>query len=131
VIKAQLVALDDQSRRPKPSTRVVVQFNPETLHISYAAGASTLRMQLWFDVSASTINGDVRQLTSSIARFVVPRSDGGTLPVVRFTWGTFQFDGTLDSMDETLEFFSADGRPLRAILSLVLTSDHIQAQFAR
>ncbi len=32
----------------------------------------------------------------------------------------------MDSMDETLEFFSADGRPLRAKVSISITSQEIQ-----
>jgi hypothetical protein len=123
MIKAELVELNPESRRPRRGTRVVVQFNPELLHISHAVGTSTLRMQLWFDMSGDEEHAarvDVRTLTSRVAYFTRPRSE--RLPVVRFSWGTFQFDGMLESMDETLEFFSADGRPLRASLSLVLTS---------
>jgi hypothetical protein len=40
---------------------------------------------------------------------------------VRFSWGTFVFDGMMDSLEETLDFFSPDGRPLRANLSLGLS----------
>ena len=146
MIKAELVELDRQSRRPRQRTRVEVQFNPETLHVSYSppdgsntSGLTTLRMQLWFDVSgndAAAGNADVRRLTARIAYFMTPqaaRTEGQprVRPLVRFEWGTFQFDGTLDALDETLEFFSPDGRPLRASLSLLLSSDHIQFQFAR
>ena len=47
-------------------------------------------------------------------------------PGVRFLWGSFQFDGMMDSLEETLEFFSPDGRPLRASVSLgaVAAEDH-------
>jgi contractile injection system tube protein len=128
VIKAELVALDPRSARPRRSTRIAVQFNPETLHVSYAAALAdaaaasartTLRLQLWFDVSDDP-SGDVRELTARIIAFMSSRSR------VRFTWGTFQFVGILETLDETLEFFSPDGRPLRANVALVLSSEEIQ-----
>ena len=48
-------------------------------------------------------------------------------PAVRFLWGSFQFDGLMDSLEESLEFFSNDGRPLRASMSLTLSQQKIQA----
>jgi hypothetical protein len=39
---------------------------------------------------------------------------------VRFAWGTFRFDGHIEALEETLDFFSPDGRALRARLSLTL-----------
>ena len=145
MIKAELVELDRGALRPRPGTRVVVQFNPEALNVSYAnavgteqdaaaPGATTLRMQLWFDVSAepeSTGEADVRQLTGRIVHFMTPEprdGDSSVRRLVRFTWGTYQFDGILESVDETFDFFSPDGRPLRASLTLVMSSDHIQFQ---
>ena len=50
---------------------------------------------------------------------------------MRFQWGSFLFEGVMDSMDETLEFFSADGRPLRAKVSISITSQDIQFQSRR
>ena len=46
---------------------------------------------------------------------------------MRFLWGSFQFDGLMDSLEESLEFFSNDGRPLRASMSLALSQQKIQA----
>jgi hypothetical protein len=128
VIKAEIVELEHRSGRPVPNTRLEVQFNPETLHISYAHprgddqsdSTTTLRMELWFDVSNQP-DGDVRKVTSRLASMMRSRSK------VRFSWGTFQFDGALEWLNETLEFFSAEGRPLRAHLALSLWSDDIQA----
>jgi hypothetical protein len=96
------------------------------------AGSTKLSLQLWFDANAPGAAGarDVRQLTQEVARFMQPQSaqSGGasgagggnqpTPPGVRFSWGTFTFDGMMDSLEETLDFFSPDGRPLRASLSL-------------
>ncbi|MFE2879329.1 hypothetical protein ACFXG6_25390 [Streptomyces roseus] len=97
------------------------------------AGATKLALQLWFDVNAPGAGGvqDVRVLTQGVTYFMVPRSAQGdgagaaaTQPVppgVRFSWGTFHFDGMMDSLEETLDFFSPDGRPLRASLTLGLS----------
>jgi hypothetical protein len=152
VIKAELHEIDRATRRPKPRTRVVVQFNPETLKVTYAnsvlegdnalvgAGMTRLEMQLWFDVTGELSPGlgdiaDVRQLTRRVAYFITPQPDPAdrsrhVLPLVRFIWGTFQFDGVIESLEETLEFFSPEGRPLRAGLELTLSSNWIQFQFA-
>jgi hypothetical protein len=93
------------------------------------AGSTKLTLQLWFDVNAPGAGGarDVRTLTSKVAKFMLPASPaggaGGTAdrpspPGVRFSWGTFSFDGLMDSLDETLDYFSPDGRPLRATLNV-------------
>ncbi len=39
---------------------------------------------------------------------------------VRFLWGTIVFDGILESLSETLEFFSPEGVPLRAKVAIKL-----------
>jgi Contractile injection system tube protein len=41
-------------------------------------------------------------------------------PLVTFQWGTFIFSGIAESYRETLDFFSADGVPLRAQVALSL-----------
>lgn len=141
----------------EPEVSVPVQFNPETLKVSYqntmkadeqAAGSAVqfvsksstkLSVTLWFDVTVEVVlpEGtapvrDVRELTKRVNHFLVPQKAGDQQrpPAVRFEWGSFRFDGIVDSMDETLEFFSADGRPLRAQVSLSLSSPSIQFEFA-
>lgn len=157
--KACLVALEANGNETD-STRLVVQFNPETLKVTFAnqiaqpqgggnqsgtdgqqfvgAGSTKLALQLWFDVSARTpADGetidDVRKLTQKVAQFITPQQDTRDAnkfipPQVRFAWGSFQFDGIMESLDESLEFFSGDGRPLRASVSLNITQQKI-AQF--
>ncbi|MFD8778387.1 hypothetical protein [Streptomyces sp. NPDC059916] len=151
--KARLVELDASFKAPAAGGRsVTVQFNPESLKVSYTnrspqapgagdqrgnaprqtvgAGASKLALQLWFDVTAEGAGStrDVRGLTQPVTAFMLPKSTPATAgtdqpapPGVRFAWGTFQFDGLMDSAEETLDFFSPDGRPLRASLSLSLS----------
>jgi hypothetical protein len=131
-----------------------VQFNPETLKVSFAnqvatpsgagdqkgtparqfvgAGTTKLSLQLWFDVTApmppeQEKEQDVRKLTAKVAYFITPKPEGDKFvpPAVRFLWGSFQFDGIMESMEESLEFFSSDGRPLRASVTINLTQQKI------
>ena len=139
--------------------KVKVQFNPETLKVSFAnqlvqpssggdqrgpaarqyvgAGTTKLNLQLWFDVTALPPDQqqvkDVRKLTQEVAYFITPKEQEGTNngqpqfvpPAVRFHWGSFQFDGLVDSLEESLEFFSPDGRPLRASVTLAVSQQKI------
>lgn len=130
-----------------------VQFNPETLKVSFAnqvatpsgsgdqrgtparqfvgAGTTKLALQLWFDVGAqqgeSGAVDDVRQLTKKVAFFITPKKEGDKFvpPGVRFIWGSFQFDGIMESLEESLEFFSPEGKPLRATVSFALSQQKI------
>jgi len=98
-------------------------------------GTTKLTLQLWFDVNATlpkeqTGTSDVRNLTKEVAYFITPTSTDDqqhfTIPLVQFLWGSFHFNGVIESLDESLEFFSDDGRPLRANMSLNLTQQKIE-----
>lgn len=154
--KAQLQELDAEMKDVLPGSQpITVQFNPETLKVSFAnqvaqsdkagsqtggsaiqfvgAGTTKLSLQIWFDVSAQPPEtrdpvSDVRNLTRKVVYFITPHKqpDGKFLPpAVRFTWGSFQFDGVMDSLEESLELFSNDGVPLRASMSLSLSQQKI------
>ena len=80
-----------------------------------SSSTATLTLELSFD---STDTGrDVREATGPIARLMRAEKDN-TPPVVLFSWGSFQFQGMLTSYKETLDFFSPEGVPLRAGVSL-------------
>jgi hypothetical protein len=100
------------------------------------AGSTKLAVMLWFDVTSELPDGlpevdDVRQLTQRVAYFITPLGDPPNKPkkyippAVRFIWGSFQFDGIMDSMEETLDLFSFEGRPLRASVALSLVQQRI------
>ncbi len=168
-VKAQLVELDGAGKDKQPGGKtVVVQFNPETLRVSYSnhlvlpadstpkgesgggagatgdqrgsaalqhpgRGTTRLSVQLWFDVTGVMPQGkesvsDVRGLTNEVTYFIKSQdnADGSAAPPrVSFRWGSFIFDGVLDSVDESLEFFSSNGVPLRASMSLGMTQNDI------
>jgi hypothetical protein len=101
-------------------------------------GTTKLSVQLWFDVTGIQPEGqsesDVRRLTQKVAYFITPKQskkDPKKLipPGTRFVWGTFKFDGIMESLEESLEFFSAEGKPLRASMSFTLSQQEIQFAF--
>ena len=120
------------------------QFNPKTLKVSFTnqkvggdqkggsaiqfvgKGTTKLSLDLLFDVTVpvdGTVRNDVRELTREVAFFMKPKrvNDQFVPPGVRVKWGSFLMEGIMDSVNETLEFFSSDGRPLRATVSIAMT----------
>ncbi len=159
LVKAELRQIkwndSQQAQEIKKDKTIVVQFNPETLKVAFAnqssggdqrggsaiqfvgAGTTKLSLDLIFDVTAPLPGDeaitDVRKLTEKVNYFIKPEPTSDRQkwipPGVRFIWGTFLFDGIMDSMNETLEYFSEDGVPLRAAVSISLSSQTIQFQF--
>jgi hypothetical protein len=153
--KAVLKEIDPDSNPINPDKDCQVQFNPETLKVSFAnqiskpessgdksgkpakqfvgPGSTKLSLQLWFDVTApmppeQEPEQDVRKLTQKVAYFITPKPGTGEQripPLVRFLWGSFQFDGIMEGLEESLEFFSSDGRPLRASVTIGVTQQDI------
>ena len=98
-----------------------------------------LTMDLQFDTTDT--GSDVRTVTNQVALFMqasanasaaaqnaAPPSSGNSPapppkapPVLLFQWGTYQFQGIMDSFKETIDFFSADGVALRALVSIGLS----------
>ncbi|MBP7524691.1 MAG: hypothetical protein KA779_08030 [Propionivibrio sp.] len=109
------------------------------------AGTTRLAVTLWFDASApldaemlpEAARGggkldDVRKLTEQVAWFITPQPDPADPerylpPAVSFVWGSFLFNGIVESLEENLEFFSPEGKPLRASLALQLIQPRITA----
>jgi hypothetical protein len=73
---------------------------------------------------------DVRLLTRRIAeRFLKPVAEGQRMKAPSrclFQWGAFEFLGLVQSVDETLDFFSPEGIPLRSTVALKLSEDRYQ-----
>jgi hypothetical protein len=75
---------------------------------------------------------DVRTLTERVAYFIKSEdsaSNDGTPAAprrVQFAWGTVIFSGVMDSLDENLEFFSANGVPLRASMNIGISSGNVR-----
>jgi hypothetical protein len=131
------------------SKTVDVQFNPQTLKVSFSnknaggdqpggsskqfvgSGTTKLSVELLFDTTAD--GTDVRVNTEKVAFYIKADTGSGSgsgsnrvPPGVQFEWGSFIFRGTVDSMDETLEYFSEEGVPLRANISLSISRQEIE-----
>jgi hypothetical protein len=105
-------------------------------------GTTKLSLELWFDVTVPLPegtpdpNGDVRRLTKRVAHFITPQQKTNAQgeeqwvpPGVRLVWGTFLFDGIMESMDETVEYFSEEGKPLRASVSINIARQDVYFEF--
>lgn len=124
---------------------VPVQFNPASLQVEISNSTSPqsgsgstaqtatqtsakLGLDLLFDTTHS--GDDVRSITRRLRAAVRdPQASGDapaagaapyTPPSLRFEWGTFCFNGIADGYRETLDFFSAEGVPLRAQVAMSL-----------
>ena len=144
---AQLTEWDlDNDQAVSGGVDLVVDFDPKSLALTYspagpAQGSSTttsgtynesptqqtsqatsLSLELLFDTSADGTT--VQAKTDPIVSLTQPAPLGDQAParkVVRLSWGTFLFYGTITSLSQTIDFFSEDGVPLRSDLHLALT----------
>lgn len=105
-----------------------------------SSSSSNLSIELIFDTSLpdeyteDQSSQDVRLLTLRIAeRFMKPGdrvdddSENRQAPSrCLFQWGAFEFVGLVEKFDETLDFFSPEGIPLRATVSLTLKESNYQ-----
>ncbi len=115
--------------------QIDVDFNPESLqytitnnlankgegnetkqYVSDSTGK--LVMDLIFDTTGT--GEDVRLKTVKIAKLMEPIDT--TPPVVNFEWGLYTFKGMLESYKETIDYFSANGVPLRASVNISMSS---------
>ena len=126
---------------PEANQPFAVHFNPTSLQISISntledkgqgkekkqyvtKSSAKLSMDLIYD---STHDGtDVRLQTGRIAKLMEPakrEGDNAAPPsVVLFEWGSFKFQGLVESYKETIDFFAPTGVPLRASINLTLAN---------
>jgi hypothetical protein len=150
--RAKLFKCVGSSNEPPsdPNRVVTVQFNPTSLSYAiqntlkpptpnakpaqYVAQATAkLEFDLIFD---STHDGhDVRLETSRIKKFLIAgehaKPQAAAPPVIVFLWGAFSFRGLIESMRESMDFFSADGIPLRSSVKLSMTAENTNAIFTK
>ena len=128
-------------KEPKPGTKIVdVHFNPTSLRISltnqfgegppqqHAKPTTTkLDVELVFDTtdSGNDVRGDTEKLRKKATANATAKSnassgkdDNHSLALVFFCWGTTKYLGLIESMTETLDYWSSDGVPMRAAVQL-------------
>ena len=155
----QEITWDSSGKVVSEGRKVTVQFNPESLKLALSnqiagdnnqggsaiqfasRGTTKLSFEMWFDVTARQADeqqrkDDVGRLTQEIAAFMKAEPTGSgqnakyTPPGCRFQWGSFLFEGVMESINENLEFFSEQGKPLRASVSVSLVKQDVEVRFA-
>jgi len=134
---------------PTPSY-ITVQFNPNSLEYGFgkegrrkqkkeketqeeqqqspldAWNSSTLSMRLFFNTYVSeTEFTDVRDKIKPLRAFLCKMEDKNQVcnKKIQFAWGTFAFEGYLNSLRVTFQMFGADGTPVRAEVSLSISGE--------
>ncbi|WP_437723491.1 CIS tube protein [Sorangium sp. So ce861] len=133
--KVEFYRLDANGNPPGTPT-VTAQYNPTQLQYTItntaARGSGSQRTQR-VDESSAKLNielifdttdtgQDVRLKTQEVAVLMEPDQSTKVPPKVDVVWGAFKFRGIFDSYRETIDFFSEDGIPLRATVSLTMSS---------
>ena len=136
VVQARLTVLAAKG----PGEAILVPFNPVSLQLTvsnelkdtknqerkqYIAKSSVkLTMDLQFDTTDT--GEDVTLTTAKLQAALIPASspgqkEGPPPPLVLFEWGTLTFKGIAESYKETIDFFAAEGVPLRSSVNLTLS----------
>ncbi|MBD9360184.1 CIS tube protein [Methylomonas fluvii] len=121
----------------KSSSNLTIELIFDTTYIEQPGGAGQGSGQTASSAGSNSSSkkaieqgSDVRLETKKIAdTFIKPVEDGKKMKAPKrclFQWGAFEFLGLVQSFDETLDFFSPEGRPLRATVSLKLSEDRYQ-----
>ncbi|MEW9553378.1 hypothetical protein [Nonomuraea sp. NPDC050783] len=133
--------------RREEAGSVTVQFNPATLTLQHpnskdeggrttgtqkrqhpSVNPATLGFSLEFDTAELADGGGpdgVRELTMPVLAFARPDKSGNSPPPMSFVWGTFEFSGIVTQITEEIDFFDAQGVPLRAKLTLAITEQNL------
>lgn len=130
-------------------TAIPVHFNPTSLRVALTnqfgedppeqharATTAKLDVELLFDTTHD--GSDVRSATAALRALAVatgitaPASGqqqqaNGSLPKAFFHWGTTCFEGLIESLTETLDFWSSDGVPLRASITLSMKGSELKS----
>ena len=123
-------------RQPDRAARRAATRPPATPGSQFVgAGTTKLALQLWFDVNAVPTGkdrvDDVRRLTQKVIYFMTPQQPTGPTqrslcrPACASTGARSCSTAWSTGMEESLEFFSPDGKPLRASIALSLSQQKI------
>jgi hypothetical protein len=129
------------------ATPLVVQFNPQKLHLGYATtnvtsqgpgkqdvqnagtGSATLTLELEFDTADEGTTDapvSVRTKTSPFEQLILPdpagAEDESKPPKIQFSWGDVIVVGFMEGLSADFDLFASNGYPLRAKLSFTIKS---------
>ena len=87
---------------------------------------TTTKLETELVYDTTDIGQDVRDKTSELKAMAVAVATGAAgaaqvaPPPVEFRWGRFSYQGVIESLNETLDFWANEGVPLRATILLVI-----------
>jgi hypothetical protein len=87
---------------------------------------TTTKLETELVYDTTDIGQDVRDKTSELKAMAVAVATGAAgaaqvaPPPVEFRWGRFSYQGVIESLNETLDFWANEGVPLRATIQLVI-----------
>lgn len=129
----------ERARFTVAGKEIPVHFNPVSLQYTVAnqmqqdgggtqqyVASSTGKLSLDLIFDTTDTGTDVRLKTVEIAELMKPDEKSKKVPIFCFEWGAYKFEGTLEGFRETIDFFSPNGVPLRAGLSLTLAATDAQ-----
>jgi nucleoid-associated protein YgaU len=127
----------------RPARQIPVMFNPPEYQLQRSnqfaevgipglgssllqfvrGSAQSLTMELFFDTTdlgATGIRRDVREFTDQVVQLTALNAQTHAPPRLLFLWGSLAFPCVLESVTQRFDYFDADGKPLRARLSVTL-----------
>lgn len=149
VTLATLTPFQNNNRDLDTGRRVTAQFNPQSLKLGFRSragsqpptrltdegstgssaaaakqvtGFTATLSALEFLFDTSETGEDVRKTTLKIVGMLQAAGTNNT-PLVQFQWGSFLFNGTITSVDETIDYFSDAGVPLRATVTFAMENN--------
>jgi hypothetical protein len=89
------------------------------------ARVTTTKLETEITYDTTDIGQDVRDTTSGLKSMAHASGQANASappapPAVMFRWGRFTYSGVIESLTETLDFWSNEGVPLRATIQLVI-----------
>jgi len=132
-----------------PRSYIRVQFNPNSLNYQYGKkmdqkqksewkrkhqqqspldswASSNLSLRLFFNTYESeTKYTDVREKIKPLRSFLCKTEDHSQVcsKKIQFAWGTFAFEGFLNSINVTFQMFGMDGTPVQAEVDLSISGE--------
>ena len=125
--------------------RVDCTFNPESLRVSIskpqppqssgndqaAVDSNNVRLDVTLFFDTTDTGEDVREGHydrkdgTNVLKALAGPTDGAPAPTTIFAWGTFRFTGAIETLTETLDFWSAEGVPLRSTVQLSMAGNQL------
>lgn len=108
--------LQDEESKPADNGKAAGGKGQQSTRVT----TTKLDTELVFDTTET--GDDVRSAKNGTQKLkdlaTAPEGDHPTPPMVQFRWGSFAFVGVIESFNETLDFWAAEGIPLRSTVQI-------------